>query len=354
MGIADTELGAHREYLQQWLHKGYHGEMAWIQKHQAQRNEPELLVAGAIRVISARMDYLPENPQQVKILKQNQSAYISRYALGRDYHKLIRRRLAKLAKQITQFCEQHNTVKQEINQRPFVDSAPVLEKALAEKAGLGWIGKNTLLLNQHAGSWFFLGELITNLPLPVDDTGTKNGCGDCTACLKICPTDAFVAPYQLDATRCISYLTIELKSSIPTQFREAIGNRIFGCDDCQLICPWNKYAKPTQERDFSPRHQLDDSDLITLFLWTEEEYLKYTEGSAIRRIGYERWLRNLAVGLGNTAYSEEVISALRKRIGFPSTLVQEHVHWALAQFDTVNHKRVKKRNRKIKMASVER
>lgn len=328
-GITDIGLGKHRDYLQNWLDNSYHGEMQWMQKHQ--REAPETLVPGAMRVISARMDYLPENPQQVKILKQSDKAYLSRYALGRDYHKVVRRRLAKLGRKIVDFCTTHGETGIIINQRPFVDSAPVMEKAFAEKAGLGWIGKHTLVLNQTAGSWFFLGELITNLPLPVDVPETGNHCGTCEACLKICPTDAFVAPWQLDARRCISYLTIELKGPIPEEFRESMGNRVFGCDDCQMICPWNKFAQPSSEPDFAPRHQLGDSTLLELFLWTEEEYLGKTEGSPIRRIGYERWLRNLAIGLGNAEPASAIINALEQRQSFPSQLVQEHIQWALAR-----------------------
>jgi epoxyqueuosine reductase len=343
IAITDIELGPHKQYLQEWLDNGYHGDMTWMQAHQSQRNNPDSLVSGAVRVISARMDYLPENTHQIQILKQPDKAYISRYALGRDYHKLIRKRLATLGKKIHRYCEENAEHTGTINQRPFVDSAPVLEKAFAEKAGLGWIGKHTVLLNASAGSWFFLGELLTNLPLPIDQNTAKNQCGDCEACLKVCPTDAFIEPYKLDATRCISYLTIELKTAIPLEFREAMGNRVFGCDDCQLICPWNKFAKPSDENDFSPRHQLDDVDLVTLFLWTEEEYLKNTEGSAIRRIGYERWLRNIAIGLGNAKPSQKIIEALEKQIDFPSEMVREHIEWALEQLHNP-----KKRVRKIK------
>jgi len=343
IGITNIELGPHKQFLKEWLDKGYHGEMAWMEAHQPQRNNPDSLVPGVMRVISARMDYLPENTQQINILKQSDKAYISRYALGRDYHKLIRKRLATIAKKIQQACDDNPDHTQELKQRPFVDSAPVLEKAFAEKAGLGWIGKHTVLLNSSVGSWFFLGELMTNLPLPIDNEVVSNQCGDCEACLKVCPTDAFVGPYTLDASRCISYLTIELKESIPIEFREAMGNRVFGCDDCQLICPWNKYAKPTQEKDFSPRHQLNDSDLVTLFCWTEEEYLKNTEGSAIRRIGFERWLRNLAIGLGNATPSPKIISALEAQLDHPSSMVKEHIEWALKQ-----QRNPKKRIRKIK------
>ena len=342
IGITDLELGEHKTHLQTWLDKGYQGEMQWMKQHQAQRNHPERLVNNAMRVISARMDYLPENTAQVSILKQSNKAYISRYALGRDYHKLIRKRLAKLAKMIEHYLVEQN-IQLAIHQRPFVDSAPVLEKAFAEKAGLGWIGKHTVLLNQSAGSWFFLGELITTLPLPIDKVALKNQCGGCDACLKVCPTDAFVGPYQLDANRCISYLTIELKGSIPEEFREPMGNRVFGCDDCQLICPWNKFAKFSNEKDFSPRHQLNDSELSSLFSWSEDEYLKYTEGSAIRRIGYERWLRNLAIGLGNATPSPFIIKILERRKNFPSPMVQEHIQWALHQ-----QRHPKTRKRKIK------
>jgi epoxyqueuosine reductase len=347
VGITDVDTGKHKQHLQAWLDNRYHGDMQWMETHQDLRNDPTQLVPDTVRVISARMDYLPENPQHIQILKQPKKAYISRYALGRDYHKLIRKRLAILARKLeqryTELATENNWPLDTISQRPFVDSAPVLEKAFAEKAGLGWIGKNTLVLNKNAGSWFFLGEVLTNIPLPVNQTIAENKCGDCTACLQVCPTDAFVAPYTLDATRCISYLTIELKSSIPEEFREPIGNRVFGCDDCQAICPWNKYAKSTQEIDFSPRHQLQNSDLATLFLWTEEEYLKNTEGSAIRRIGYERWLRNLAVGLGNAPKSPDILDALRQREDYPSEMVQEHVLWAIER-----QKNERKSKRKIK------
>lgn len=333
VGITDVELGKHRDYLQDWIDKQYHGEMQWMVTHQDKRNYPDQLVPHTIRVISARMNYLPENPKHIQVLKQSHKAYISRYALGRDYHKLIRKRLSVIAKKVadryTELAHQYHWPLDAPSQRPFVDSAPVLEKALAEKAGLGWIGKHTLVLNKEAGSWFFLGEILTNIPLPTNQKIADNKCGDCTACLKVCPTDAFVAPYQLNATRCISYLTIELKGTIPEEFREPIGNRVFGCDDCQAICPWNKYAKHSDETDFSPRHQLDNSDLANLFLWSEEEYLRHTEGSAIRRIGYERWLRNLAIGLGNAPKSIDIIEVLEKRKDYPSSMVQEHIQWAI-------------------------
>jgi len=350
VGITDVDLGQHREHLQTWLDNRYHGEMKWMETHQDLRNDPAQLVPDTIRIISARMDYLPENTQFVQILKKPEKAYISRYALGRDYHKLIRKRLATLASKIeqryTELATENGWPLTSISQRPFVDSAPVLEKAVAEKAGLGWIGKHTLVLNKNVGSWFFLGEVLTNIPLPINKVVAENKCGDCTACLTVCPTDAFVAPYTLDATRCISYLTIELKTSIPEEFREPIGNRVFGCDDCQAICPWNKYAKHTEEKDFSPRHQLQDSDLTVLFSWTEEEYLKNTEGSAIRRIGYERWLRNLAIGLGNAPKSQAIIDVLTERVDYPSEMVQEHIRWALTrQQDSRKSKRkIKRKN----------
>jgi epoxyqueuosine reductase len=271
------------------------------------------------------MDYLPEDTQMVRVLQDPSQAYVSRYALGRDYHKLIRRRLQQLADQI----QQHIGA---FGYRAFVDSAPVLERAFAEKAGLGWIGKNTMLINKRAGSWFFLGELFTDLPLPVDQKAEFH-CGTCTACLNVCPTGAFVGPQLLDARKCISYLTIELRTAIPVQLRPLIGNRVFGCDDCQLCCPWNKFAAPTKERDFTPRHNLERAELVDLFNWSEEEFLRYTEGSPIRRIGYECWLRNLAVALGNAPGNAGVIAALQSRAAHPSALVREHVAWALARHE---------------------
>ena len=324
-GITDIDLGIHEQHLKNWLSRHFHGDMDYMASHGNKRSRPGELVPGTIRVISARMDYLPGDTQTVKILQQPEKAYISRYSLGRDYHKLIRKRLTHLGKRI----EEHVG---HFGYRAFVDSAPVLEKALAEKqAGLGWIGKNTLLLNNKAGSWFFLGELFTDLPLPVDNPQTKSHCGSCFACAKVCPTHAIVAPHQLDARRCISYLTIELKGAIPEEFRRPIGNRVFGCDDCQIICPWNKFAKTTQEADFLPRHKMDSSELADLFLWTEEEFLERTAGSPIRRTGFKGWLRNLAVGLGNAPTSEKVVQALNARKNYPSELIKEHVRWALGQ-----------------------
>ena len=322
LGIATVELREHEAYLQKWLDAGYHGEMDYMQKHGTRRSRPEELIPDTIRVISVRMDYLPDGTQAEAVLNDSSKGYISRYAMGRDYHKLIRKRLAQLAAKIETQCEGGEF-------RAFVDSAPVLERALAENAGLGWIGKNTMLINKRAGSWFFLGEIYTNLPLPADPVHTDKHCGSCSACLDICPTNAFVSPFKLDARRCISYLTIEHHGSIPEELRPLMGNRIYGCDDCQLVCPWNKFAQFTGETDFEPRHRLDNSELVELFMWTEEEFLKNTEGSAIRRIGYERWLRNLAVALGNAPSDIRISEVLKARKGFPSELVQEHIDWAI-------------------------
>tara|TARA_A100001391_G_scaffold199840_1_gene183504 strand:- start:1746 stop:2573 length:828 start_codon:yes stop_codon:yes gene_type:complete len=270
------------------------------------------------------MDYLPTETEMAKRLANPDAAYISRYALGRDYHKLIRRRLQQLAERIEQLIGP-------FGYRAFVDSAPVMERALATRSGLGWIGKNTMLINRKAGSYFFLGELYTDLPLPIDAPQQTEHCGKCTACLTACPTDAFVGPHLLDARRCISYLTIELKGAIPEALRKPMGNRVFGCDDCQLVCPWNRFAKATEEADFTPRHNLDQASLVELFRWDEATFLKRTEGSPVRRIGHERWLRNLAIGLGNATSSINVIEALKLRQTHPSALVREHVDWALAQ-----------------------
>lgn len=326
-GISDTDLRVQREPLQQWLDKGYHGDMGWLAENLDKRLQPEQMVDGAVRVISVRMNYLPGDTRQIHILKDPSKAYVSRYALGRDYHKLMRKRLAQLAEQIRLAAEPLMPV----NQRPFVDSAPVLERPLAVKAGLGWIGKHTLVINREAGSWFFLGEILTNIPLPTNTEIAADKCGTCSACLKVCPTDAFPRPYELDARRCISYLTIEHKGAIPEEFRAPMGNRVFGCDDCQAICPWNKFAHISAEADFQPRHGLADSDLLSLFLWDEATFLHNTEGSAIRRIGYERWLRNLAVGLGNAPSDAAIIAALEQRRDTATELVREHIDWALHQ-----------------------
>jgi epoxyqueuosine reductase len=324
IGITGVDPGEHETYLQQWLDAGHHGSMAYMARHGSKRARPDELVPGTLRVISVRMDYLDRDTQAIEVLAAPHKAYISRYALGRDYHKLIRKRLSQLAKRIEEEAGGGHY-------RAFVDSAPVLERAAAERAGLGWIAKNTMLINADAGSWFFLGEIFTDLPLPVDPPQSSKHCGTCTACLDICPTDAFTGPFQLDARRCISYLTIEHQGSIAIELRPLMGNRIFGCDDCQLCCPWNKFAQATGEGDFKPRHGLADAELVTLFLWDEATFLAHTEGSAIRRIGYERWLRNLAVALGNAPHSDTVIDALSLRLHDPSSLVREHVAWALQQ-----------------------
>ena len=324
VGIADVQLGEHEAHLQRWLDAGYQGEMDYMAAHGSKRSHPDELVPGTLRVVSLRMDYLPGDTQMVQRLGEPEKAYVSRYALGRDYHKLIRKRLQQLAERIQQQIGP-------FGYRAFVDSAPVLEKAIAEQAGLGWIGKNTLVLNRKAGSYFFLGELFVDLPLPVDPPHASEHCGRCTACMDICPTAAFVGPYVLDARRCISYLTIELKGSIPEELRAPIGNRVFGCDDCQMVCPWNRFAKPTEQSDFQPRHSLDNAELAELFGWSEDEFLSRTEGSPLRRAGYERWLRNLAVGLGNAPSSIPVLEALKARREHPSELVREHVEWALAR-----------------------
>jgi len=323
-GISDIDLRQAESRLIDWLAHGYHGEMHYMEKHGTARSHPEELVAGTLRVISVRMDYLPEPHEGLlRVLDQPDQAYISRYALGRDYHKVIRNRLQKLADRISAEIG-------DFGYRVFTDSAPVLEKPIAEKAGLGWIGKNTNLISRQAGSWFFLGEIYTDLPLPVD-TASTNHCGDCSACMDICPTKAIVAPYIVDARRCISYLTIELEGSIPVEFRKAIGNRIYGCDDCQIVCPWNRFAKVTDSSEFMSRNGLNSETLVNLFSWDENEFLKRMEGSAIRRIGFVRWLRNLAVALGNAPYSSSIIAALKQHNNHESEIVREHVAWALQQ-----------------------
>ncbi len=324
VGITDTSLAEYETHLLNWLEAGMHGEMQYMQKYGTKRTRPAQLLPGTTRIISVRMNYFPPDACDPSEVLENQDiAYISRYALGRDYHKVMRKRLQKLADRIEARVGK-------FGYRAFVDSAPVLEKALAEKAGLGWIGKHTNLLSEEAGSWFFLGELFTNLPLPTHHQ-KQNHCGTCHSCIDVCPTDAIIAPYKLDARKCISYLTIENKNSIPVEYRKAMGNRIYGCDDCQLVCPWNKFARTASLADFGKRNGLDAPALVELFLWSEEDFLRLTEGSAIRRIGYKQWLRNVAVGLGNASSSVEVINALRRRKNDSSALVREHVEWALAQ-----------------------
>ncbi len=324
VGVAGVDLGEAESRFKSWLARGFCGEMDYLSRHGSKRTRPAELVPGTVRVVSARMDYWPGGSADAEeMLDRSPYAYVSRYALGRDYHKVLRARLKRLAEFIRDRAGG-------AGYRVFVDSAPVLEKPLAQNAGLGWIGKHTNLLNANAGSWFFLGELFTDIPLPVDEPATDH-CGSCRACIDVCPTGAIVAPYVLDARRCISYLTIELRGSIPEEFRPAIGNRIFGCDDCQLVCPWNKFATPSGEADFAARHGLDAALLVELFRWSEADWDTGTRGSALRRAGYEGWLRNLAVALGNAETSQEVVAALRKRIDHPSDVVREHVLWALQQ-----------------------
>ena len=328
IGITTTNLEEDETYLINWLEQGRHGAMAYMQSHGKKRSRPQDLVPGTLSVISVRMDYMPPSSKHpMQVLNNNELAYISRYAMGRDYHKLMRQRLQKLANKIESKVGS-------FGYRCFVDSAPVLEKALARNAGLGWIGKHSNLINPKAGSWFFLGEIYTDLPLETDQAFNKHHCGTCNACIDICPTKAIVAPMQVDARRCVSYLTIELRESIPEEFRKMIGNRVYGCDDCQLICPWNKFSENSEEDDFRVRHGLDSATLIDLFAWSKSEFLKNTEGSAIRRIGYEAWSRNIAVGLGNAPTSKKVINALVNRQNDTSELVREHVSWALAQHIT--------------------
>ena len=324
IGISDTELSAEEAHLLAWLDMHRHGEMHYMARHGARRARPAELVPGTLRVISARLDYLPPHAAAPEaMLADSRRAYVARYALGRDYHKVMRGKLRRLVNKIRAAIGP-------FNYRVFTDSAPVLEVALAAKAGLGWRGKHTLLLTRDAGSFFFLGEVYTDLPLAPTKAVTEH-CGSCRACLDVCPTGAIVAPYELDARRCISYLTIELAGSIPEDLRPLIGNRVYGCDDCQLVCPWNKYAQASAEPDFAVRNGLDAADLVALFAWTADEFATRTEGSAIRRIGYERWLRNIAVGLGNAAYNREIVAALQRRAEDTSPLVREHVAWALAR-----------------------
>jgi len=323
IGITDIDLSQDQRYLEKWLEKDYHGEMKYMERHGKKRSQPAELVEGTKRIISLSMNYLPENYNGLELLKEDKKAFVSGYARGRDYHKIMRSRLKKLVSKIKVHSSHENRV--------FVDSAPVLEKALAQKAGLGWIGKNTLLLNKNAGSYFFLGEIYTDLELPIDEPEIVNHCGSCTSCMDVCPTKAFEGPNQLDARKCISYLTIEYKGSIKEELRPMMGNRIFGCDDCQIFCPWNKFFKITDEADFKPRHNLDDIDLSNLFMWSEEEFLKKTQGSPIRRAGYESWLRNIAIALGNAESSVEVLRVLHSKKDDPSEIVKEHVNWAIDQ-----------------------
>jgi epoxyqueuosine reductase len=344
IGITDTDLRSAETEHQAWIEKGLHGEMDYMAKHGTKRSRPAELVPNTIRVISARLDYQPPNASDSEsILSDSNKAFISRYALGRDYHKVMRSKLQKLCEKIQAELSTLNAIPDELDwdrngdkaspkfeYRVFTDSAPVLEVALAEKAGMGWRGKHTLLINKDHGSWFFLGEIYTNLPLAVD-TPASNHCGSCSSCIDVCPTQAITAPYELDARRCISYLTIELKGSIPLELRPLIGNRVYGCDDCQLFCPWNKFAEISKEPDFAIRNGLDDISLIECFNWTEQEFKTYMAGSAIYRIGYEQWLRNIAVGLGNADTTPEIIAALQQHSKHENEILREHVQWALAQ-----------------------
>ena len=328
IGITDTDLSHAEVEHQAWIKKGFHGDMDYMAKHGTKRTRPADLVPNTVRVISARLDYLPPNAKDSwQVMQDGEKAFISRYSLGRDYHKVLRQKLQKL-------CDKIFAEIADFEYRVYTDSAPVLEVALAEKSGLGWRGKHTLLLNKDHGSWFFLGEIYTNLPLPIDEKAS-NHCGSCAACIDVCPTKAIVAPYEVDARRCISYLTIELKTAIPLELRSLIGNRVYGCDDCQLVCPWNKFAEITQEPDFNVRNGLDDMSLVECFSWSEAEFKQKMAGSAIYRIGYTQWLRNIAVGLGNAPNSPEVVKVLKARQNDTSELLREHVVWALQQHENL-------------------
>ncbi|ASI95235.1 tRNA epoxyqueuosine(34) reductase QueG [Vibrio rotiferianus] len=322
VGICDVDLSEHEAALQKWLDAGYHGSMDWMARHGMMRARPDELLPGTVRVISVRMDYLPPEARFASNLANTNHAYISRYALGRDYHKLVRKQLNKLGKLIEQEVGQ-------FGYRPFVDSAPILERPLAQKAGLGWTGKHSLILDKDCGSWFFLGELLIDLPLPVDEPSVDQ-CDKCKACITSCPTQAIVDEKIVDARRCISYLTIEFDGVIPEEFRKPMGNRIYGCDDCQLVCPWNRYAEITEQEDFHRRESFEEPDLVTMFNWDESTFLKQMEGSAIRRIGHLQWLRNISVALGNAEYSQLIIEALEARQG-ENKLLDEHIEWALEQ-----------------------
>lgn len=323
IGISDVDLSGAEPGFIDWLRRGFHGEMDYMERHGTARSRPAELVPGTIRVIAARLNYFPDSADASETLADGKAGYISRYALGRDYHKLMRSRLGQLANRIERDVGDHGY-------RVFSDSAPVMEVEIARKAGLGWRGKHTLLLSRDAGSYFFLGEIYTDLPLPVD-AATSEHCGSCNRCIDVCPTKAILAPYLLDARRCISYLTIELKGGIPVEFRGLIGNRVYGCDDCQLVCPWNRFAQISWEGDFEVRNRLDSSRLVDLFSWTESEFETRLAGSAIRRIGHERWLRNIAVALGNAPSGDEILDALNGRSDHPSPMVREHVAWAIGQ-----------------------
>ena len=324
VGVAAIDIPEDERHLVEWLDAGFQGEMSYMERHGLVRSRPQQLYPPTVRVVSARMDYWPGAARDAEaVLGDPRLGYVSRYALGRDYHKTLRGALAKLAVQLQELAGP-------FGYRVCVDTAPVLEKALARDAGLGWIGKHTNLIARDRGSWFFLGEILTDLPLPIDEPASAH-CGSCQACIPACPTQAILAPWRLDARRCISYLTIEHHSAIPVELRKAIGNRIYGCDDCQLVCPWNKFARAAAHPDFKVRHGLDAASLPELFRWSLAEFEERTQGSAIYRLGYERWSRNIAVALGNAPTSPEVVSALEERRADPSALVREHVEWALEQ-----------------------
>jgi epoxyqueuosine reductase len=332
LGVARIDIAEDEQHLLRWLDAGFHGEMDYMRRHGVMRSRPQELAPGTVRVVSVRMDYWPADARDAEaVLGDRQAGYISRYALGRDYHKVMRGALAQLARDLAQEIGQ-------FGYRVCVDSAPVLEKALARNAGLGWIGKHTGLISRDAGSWFFLGEILTDLPLPEDEPASAH-CGTCSACITACPTQAIVAPYQLDARRCIAYLTIEHHSAIPEELRPAIGNRIYGCDDCQLVCPWNKFAHAASHPDFKVRHGLDAARLTELFAWTEAQFDERMRGSPIYRIGYEKWSRNIAVALGNAPTSDEVVQALERRRESASELVREHIEWALSRHRPALHSR---------------
>ncbi len=337
LGFADCAItlpdaSAEAEKLQQWLEQGYQGSMDYLSQNIDKRLDPRLLHPGTQRIVMLRMDYLPKGAPVTRVLRDPNKAYIARYTLGRDYHKTLRKRLKQLGQWLDGQLDD-----QAVSFRPFVDSAPVLERPLARNAGIGWIGKHTLLLNRSAGSWFLLGELFIDLPLPIDPPETESHCGRCSACIDICPTQAFPEPGVLDARRCISYLTIESKAAIPLELRPLMGNRIFGCDDCQLICPWNRFAQRSEEEDFQPRHGLEQAELLELFQWDEPTFLKKTEGSAIRRTGYDGWQRNLAVALGNSKGGSDAIAALKEKRTTASELVIEHIDWALERLSSTEN-----------------
>ena len=323
--IADIDTADYFPKFKQWVDEGNHGEMSFLERNQSLRQNPNELHPGTCRVLSFRYNYLPEGSGFVRVLQDQELANVSRYALGRDYHKLMRKKLQKIANSIVEFCD-------DIEYRVFVDSAPVLETSFADKSGLGWKGKHTLIINKNAGSWFFLGEIFINIPLEIDPP-VKDECGNCTSCINLCPTGAIVAPYKVDARKCISYLTIENQSSIPIELRSLMGNKIYGCDDCQLACPWNRYSSNTTDKDFQARNNLDNISLLELFNWSENEFSQKLEGSPIRRIGYQNWLRNIAVALGNGLSNQETIRALEEKKSIANPMVVEHIDWAIEQLE---------------------